>query len=122
MPAAPWPRRAGPAAARRTGRRSSAPIEVPRPGRVVVVLDRDVYETRAAGPGRPARGGRPDRPVPYLLERVERGAAAPCSRPALLNRGFVRGQKATVDPRLRRPGAEVATSASRSPATTSAGG
>jgi hypothetical protein len=70
-------------------------IDVPGPGRVVVVLDRDVYEGARADLADLRVVDALDRPVPYLLERV--GEEPPAVRtPVLLNRGFVRGQSATV--------------------------
>ena len=70
-------------------------IAVPRPGRVAVVLDRDVYESARADLGDLRIVDGEDRPVPYLLERV--GEEAPeVKTPILLNRGFARGQSATV--------------------------
>jgi hypothetical protein len=70
-------------------------IEVPRPGRVTVVLDRDVYEHARPDLGDLRIVDGEDRPVPYLLERV--GEEAPTiRRPAILNRGFVRGQSASA--------------------------
>jgi len=70
-------------------------IDVPRPGRVVVVLDRDVYEAARADLADLRVVDAEGRPVPYLLERV--GEEPPAFKtPALLNRGFVRGRSATV--------------------------
>jgi hypothetical protein len=70
-------------------------IDVPRPGRVAVVLDRDVYERARADLGDLRIVDGEDRPVPYLLERV--GEEAPeVKTPILLNRGFGRGRSATV--------------------------
>ena len=70
-------------------------IAVPRPGRVAVVLDRDVYESARADLGDLRIVDGEDRPVPYLLERV--GEEAPeVKTPILLNRGFARGKSATV--------------------------
>lgn len=70
-------------------------IDVPRPGRVAVVLDRDVYETARPDLGDLRVVDDQDRPVPYLLERVSEEPPA-LKRPVLLNRGFVRGRSATV--------------------------
>jgi hypothetical protein len=70
-------------------------IVVPRPGRVALVLDRDVYETARPDLGDLRVVDGQDRPVPYLLERVSEEPAA-VKRPVLLNRGFVRGRSATV--------------------------
>ena len=70
-------------------------IDVPRPGRVVVALDRDVYETARPDLGDLRVVDGEDRAVPYLLERVSEEPPA-LKRPVLLNRGFVRGQSATV--------------------------
>lgn len=70
-------------------------IDIPRAGRVAVVLDRDVYETARPDLGDLRVVDGEDRPVPYLLERVSEEPAA-VKRPVLLNRGFVRGQSATV--------------------------
>ena len=70
-------------------------IDVPRPGRVTVALDRDVYEHARADLGDLRIVDGDDRPVPYLLERV--GEEAPTfRRPVILNRGFVRGQSASA--------------------------
>lgn len=70
-------------------------IDVPRPGRVALVLDRDVYEIARPDLGDLRVVDGEDRPVPYLLERVSEAPAA-LKRPVLLNRGFVRGRSATV--------------------------
>jgi hypothetical protein len=70
-------------------------IDVPRPGRVAVVLDRDVYETARPDLADLRVLDGDDRPVPYLLERVSEGPPD-LKRPVLLNRGFVRGRSATV--------------------------
>jgi len=70
-------------------------IDVPRAGRVTVALDRDVYEHARLDLGDLRVVDDEDRPVPYLLERV--GEEVPASKtPVILNRGFVRGQSATV--------------------------
>lgn len=70
-------------------------IDVPRAGRVTVALDRDVYEHARPDLGDLRVMDEEDRPVPYLLERV--GEEVPVSKtPVILNRGFVRGQSATV--------------------------
>ena len=70
-------------------------IDVPGAGRVTVVLDRDVYEQARADLGDLRIVDGEDRPVPYLLERV--GEEPPTFiRPAILNRGFVRGQSASA--------------------------
>jgi hypothetical protein len=70
-------------------------IDVPRAGRVAVVLDRDVYETARPDLGDLRVVDGEDRPVPYLLERVSEDPPA-LKRPVFLNRGFVRGRSATV--------------------------
>jgi uncharacterized protein DUF3999 len=70
-------------------------IDVRGPGRVTVVLDRDVYENARPDLGDLRVVDGDDSPVPYLLERV--GEEAPTfKRPVILNRGFVRGKSATV--------------------------
>jgi hypothetical protein len=67
---------------------------VAAPGRVVVTLDRDVYENARADLGDlrvlDARGAE----VPYLLERVEEEEVGPLVRPRIRNRVFSRGQQA----------------------------
>jgi uncharacterized protein DUF3999 len=70
-------------------------IDVPRPGRVAVVLDRDVYEAARPDLADLRVVDAQDRPVPYLLERVSEQPPA-LKRPVLLNRGFVRGRSATA--------------------------
>jgi Protein of unknown function (DUF3999) len=70
-------------------------IEIPRPGRVAVVLDRDVYESARADLADLRVVDGEDRPVPYLLERALEEPPAVRSS-VILNRGFVRGQSATV--------------------------
>jgi hypothetical protein len=70
-------------------------VEVPRPGRVTVALDRDVYEHARVDLGDLRIVDAEDRAVPYLLERVAEEAPT-IRRPAFVNRGFVRGQSASV--------------------------
>ena len=70
-------------------------IDVPRPGRVAVVLDRDVYESARPDLGDLRVVDGEDRPVPYLLERVSEDPPA-LKQPVVLNRGFVRGRSATA--------------------------
>jgi hypothetical protein len=62
---------------------------------VAVVLDRDVYESARPDLADLRVVDGEDRPVPYLLERVSEAPASE-KRPVLLNRGFVRGQSASV--------------------------
>jgi hypothetical protein len=70
-------------------------IDVRGPGRVAVVLDRDVYESAREDLGDLRIVDAVDRAVPYLLERV--GEEPPAvTTPVLLNRGFARGKSATV--------------------------
>jgi hypothetical protein len=70
-------------------------IDVRRAGRATVVLDRDVYEHARPDLGDLRVLDGDDRPVSYLLERI--GEETPAmKRPVVLNRGFVRGQSATV--------------------------
>ena len=83
---------AGPAQGRPTVERG---IDVAGPGRVAVVLDRDVYESARSDLADLRLVDHLDRPVPYLLERVDE-APATVKRPVLLNRGFVRGKSASV--------------------------
>jgi len=74
-------------------------IAVQGPGRVVVTLDRDVYENARADLGdlrvRDGAGAE----VPYLLERVAEAPVRPTRQPAIHNRVFTRGQQvqATLD-------------------------
>lgn len=77
-------------------------IQVQRPGRAVVTLDRDVYEHARADLADLRVMDDQERPVPYLLERV--GEDPPVVRsPVLVNRGFVRGRSATVTLDFERP-------------------
>ena len=74
-------------------------IAVQGPGRVVVTLDRDVYERARADLGdlrvRDGAGAE----VPFLLERVAEAPVRQTRQPAIRNRAFTRGQQvqATLD-------------------------
>lgn len=71
-------------------------VEAAQPGKVVVALDRDVYERarRDLGDLRVLDEG--DRQVPYLIEAAREEADAPPRRPRVLNRAFVRGQSSSL--------------------------
>jgi hypothetical protein len=72
------------------------PIAVSRPGKVVVTLDRDVYDKARSDLGDLRIVDDTGADVPYLVERgvSERGPAV--RRPVTINRGFVRGRSATA--------------------------
>jgi hypothetical protein len=69
-------------------------IAVPAPGRVVVTLDREVYEQARADLGdlRVRDGGGHE--VPYLLERAADAPWRETRQPTVHNRAFTRGQQA----------------------------
>lgn len=71
-------------------------IDAAAPGKVVVTLDRDVYERarRDLGDLRVFDDG--DRQVPYLLEVAREGGDPAPRRPRLINRAFVRGESSSV--------------------------
>jgi hypothetical protein len=68
-------------------------IVAPAAARVVVTLDRDVYERARADLGdlRVREGGTE---IPYLLERVEEEVPRPVQHPRIENRAFRRGEQA----------------------------
>ena len=74
-------------------------IAVPAPGRVVITLDRDVYERARTDLGDLRVRDGNGREVPYLLERVAEPPVRPTRQPAIGNRTFTRGQQvqATLD-------------------------
>lgn len=71
-------------------------VQAPAPGKVTVLLDRDVYERARRDLGDLRVFDDQGRQVPYLLESA-REAGEPVQRqPQLLNRAFVRGESSSV--------------------------
>lgn len=70
-------------------------LAVPAPGRVVVTLDRDVYERAREDLGDVRVLDERDRAVPYLLDRAAVEDAAQW-QPRLLDQTFVRGESSAV--------------------------
>jgi len=78
-------------------------IDVARPGKVVLTLDREIYER-----GRPDLGDlrvvdETGADAPYLLDRVSTDPEPRFREPVALNRVFVRGRSASVTLDLREP-------------------
>jgi len=71
-------------------------IESSQAGKVVVVLDRDVYERARRDLGDLRVFNDRGRQVPYLLESTREAAAAGRRQPRVLNRAFVRGASSSV--------------------------
>ena len=71
-------------------------VAVARPGRVVITLDRDVYERarRDLGDLRVFDDGQ--RQVPYLIEAAREAVEAGPRRPHVLNRSFVREKSSSL--------------------------
>lgn len=74
-------------------------IGVPAPGKVVVSLDRDVYESARPDLGDLRVVDDRGEVAPYLLERVAEEVVRQTTPPVLINRAFVKGQsaEATLD-------------------------
>ncbi len=74
-------------------------IALSAPGKVVLTLDRDVYESARPDLGDLRIVDERGQPTPYLLERVADEVVKETTPPVLINRAFVRGQstEATLD-------------------------
>jgi len=74
-------------------------IGVPAPGKVVLTLDRDVYESARPDLGDLRVVDHQGEIVPYLLERVADEVVKETTPPVLINRAFVKGRsvEATLD-------------------------
>ena len=79
------------------------PIQFAQPGKVVVLLDRDVYERARHDLADlrvlDARGQQ----VPYLLERARDAFSGALESPRVLNRAFVRGESSSLTLDFGRP-------------------
>jgi hypothetical protein len=67
-----------------------------QPGKVVVTLDRDVYERARRDLGDLRVEDEAERQVPYLIEAAREAPDAPPRRPRVLNRVFARGQSSSL--------------------------
>jgi hypothetical protein len=83
-------------------------IGVPRPGKVVLTLDREVYERARPDLGDLRVVDETGAGVPYLLDRAGSDPEPALREGTLLNRGFVRGQSAAVTLDLGEPTLESA--------------
>jgi hypothetical protein len=80
----------------RAGAAVQRDLDLAAPGRVVLTLDRDVYERARPDLADLRIFDEAGREVPYLLERALDDARTELRRPAVRDRAFVRGQRATV--------------------------
>jgi hypothetical protein len=71
-------------------------LEAAGPGRMVLTLDRDVYDRARPDLGDLRVLDEAGREAPFLLERVEDDAPAQALRPLARDRAFVRGQRASA--------------------------
>jgi len=78
-------------------------IEISRPGKVVVILDREIYERARPDLGDLRVVDDSGTAVPYLLDRVGPEPEPVFREPLAQNRGFVRGRSASVTLDLREP-------------------
>ena len=78
-------------------------IDVPAPGRVVVVLDAPVYEEARADLGDLRVRDESGREAPYLLDRAPEAADTLPRHPAIRNRSFLRGHMAQAVLDFGRP-------------------
>jgi hypothetical protein len=78
-------------------------IDAPRPGKVVLALDREIYERARPDLGDLRVVDDTGADAPYLLERVGSDPEPRFREPVALNRGFVRGRSASVTLDLREP-------------------
>lgn len=78
-------------------------IELSRPGKVVLVLDREIYERARPDLGDLRVVDDTGAAVPYLLDRVGPEPEPVFREPLAFNRTFVRGRSASVTLDLREP-------------------
>lgn len=78
-------------------------IDVARPGKVVLTLDREIYERARPDLGDLRVVDETGADAPYLLDRVGGDPEPRFREPIVLNRGFARGRSATVTLDLREP-------------------
>jgi len=78
-------------------------IEARRSGKVVLTLDREVYERARPDLGDLRVVDETGAAVPYMLDRVASEPEPAFREPVALNRGFLRGKSATVTLDLREP-------------------
>ncbi|HEY2944310.1 MAG TPA: DUF3999 family protein [Vicinamibacteria bacterium] len=78
-------------------------IDVRRPGKVVLTLDREVYERARPDLGDLRVVDETGADAPYLLDRVGGDAEPTFREPVAINRVFVRGRSASVTLDLREP-------------------
>jgi hypothetical protein len=71
-------------------------IEIGQPGKVVVELDRDVYERARPDLGDLRVLDDRGQQVPYLLDRAQDAVPDAVRQPRVLNRAFVRGESSSV--------------------------
>lgn len=78
-------------------------IDVARPGKVALTLDREIYERARPDLGDLRVVDETGAETPYLLERLGGEPEPKFREPLAINRGFVRGRSATVTLDLREP-------------------
>lgn len=78
-------------------------VDVARPGKVVLTLDREIYERARPDLGDLRVVDETGAETPYLLERLGSEPEPPFREPLAINRGFVRGRSASVTLDLREP-------------------